>query len=40
LLKYAPPSKVLPKGGTEYRQLTDDPEFRKRWALWDDKFKD
>lgn len=40
LLKHAPPSKVLPKGGLEYREMVNDPEFRKRWAKYDDKFKD
>lgn len=35
LMKHAPPSRVLPKGGIDYRELTNDPEFKKRWAPWD-----
>ena len=40
LIKHAPPSRVLPKGGIEYQELINDPEFRKRWAPWDKKFRD
>ena len=40
LLKYAPPSRVLPKGGLEYQEMVNDPEFRKRWSKYDKKFKD
>ncbi len=38
-LKDAPPSKMLPKGGIGYREMISDPDFVKRWAPWDPKFK-
>lgn len=39
LLKHAPPSRVLPKGGIEYREMVNDPEFRQRWSKYDKKFE-
>lgn len=39
LLKHAPPSRVLPKGGLEYQKMVNDPEFRKRWAKYDKKIQ-
>lgn len=39
LIKTAPPSKLLPKGGYDYQEMVNDPEFRKRWAPWDKTFK-
>lgn len=39
LLKWAPPSKVLPKGGLGYRKLVNDPEFKKRWSKYDKSIK-
>ena len=31
-IKYAPPSKILPKGSADYQEMVNDPEFKKRWA--------
>jgi len=35
LLEYAPPSRVLPKGGRKYQKMVNSPTFRKRWEKYD-----
>ena len=38
-IQYAPPSKVLPKGSVEYREIMADPSFKKRWTPYDKSIK-
>ncbi len=39
-LEYSFPTRALKTGGKQYQDLVNDPEFRKRWAPFDPKYRE